>query len=530
MQLSGGIALWSAGKEMYFVGHAPILHMELMVGRRTPGDFRGQLSQIESEANAYWQEQESLRIYKKQILLALLLFTVLVLFSATWVALFLSKTVTIPIQALAEATGEISRGNFDYRVTVQAQDELGALVGSFNQMATQLGESRRQIEAFTRNLERALEEIERRRHLMTTLLENVPTGVLLLDTEARIAQSNPAVARIFGAHARAARTLGELVGDEAARKVTRLTHRSRRIGAVSEELEIGAGGRVLHTAVTVSALGPPRLERGFVVVIDDLTELLHAQKAAAWQEVAQRIAHEIKNPLTPIRLSAERLLRHARRRSEIGEKAAGSLGHQDEFAEVAAECASLIGREVETLESLVDEFAQFARFPAARLERADLNEIARGAIEVFQDRLDGISLRIRLAEQPLVVNADGELLRRVLVNLIDNAAEAMEGSATRELCIETRVDPDTDTVEAIVADSGHGISPEDKDRLFLPHFSTRRRGTGLGLAIASRIVAEHHGTLRVEDNQPAGSRFVVRLPGAGSHSEETPRVAGRGDG
>jgi two-component system, NtrC family, nitrogen regulation sensor histidine kinase NtrY len=510
--LPGGADLWRHGGTLYFVGRAPVLNTLLMVGQAAPQGFASQLAQIDAQTAAYWQEQESLRYYKRQILLALGLSTLLALFSVTWVALFLSKSVTVPIQALAVATGEISRGNFDHRVTVQAQDELGALVGSFNEMAAQLGASRRQIEASTRHLERAIEEIERRRDLMTTLLENVPTGVLLLDSQARIAQSNSAVARIFGPRARAAHTLAELLGDEVAERVIRLAHRSRRIGTISEELEIGAGGRLLHAAVTVSALGPPRSERGVIVVIDDLTELLRAQKAAAWQEVAQRIAHEIKNPLTPIRLSAERLLRHVRR----GQAGGGS----NELAALAAECAGLIGHEVETLKSLVDEFSQFARFPAARLEPADLNEIARGAIEVFHGRLDGISLRAELTGERPVVNADGELLRRVVVNLIDNAAEAMEGSPLRELSVETRFDPDADTAELVVADTGHGISPEDKDRLFLPHFSTRNRGTGLGLAIASRIVAEHHGTIRVEDNQPFGARFVIRLPAAGVHSEE----------
>ncbi|HVB34328.1 MAG TPA: ATP-binding protein [Patescibacteria group bacterium] len=512
-RLPDGAELWQASGRGYFMGRAPMPGAVLMVGRLAPNGFAAQLDRIDAETQSYWQQQQGLRAYKKQILLALLLFTVLVLFAVTWVALYLSKTVTVPIQALAEATGEISHGNFEHRVTVQAQDELGVLVNSFNQMTAQLGESRRQIEQSKRNLERALEEIERRRHLMTTLLENLPTGVILLDTESRIAQSNPAVTRIFGAHARPARTLAELMGESAARRVMRLAHRSGRIGAVSEELEIDAAGRLLHAAVTVGSLGPPRSERGFVVVIDDLSELLRAQKAAAWQEVAKRIAHEIKNPLTPIRLSAGRLLRHAERHS-------AARDGESEFAQVVSECAGLIGQEVETLKSLVDEFSRFTRFPAARIEPADLNEITRGAIETFQDRLDGIRLHADLAPNPLIVNADVELLRGVLVNLIDNAAEAMEGSPVRELLIETRVYPAADSVEVVVADTGHGISPEDKDRLFLPHFSTRNRGTGLGLAIASRVVAEHHGTIHVEDNQPMGTRFVIRMPVAGMHVEE----------
>jgi two-component system nitrogen regulation sensor histidine kinase NtrY len=515
-RLAAGAEIWQAGRDAYYAGSAPFAGAVLMVGRRAPPDFLARMDRIDVETESYWQEQQGLRQYKRQILLALGLFTVLVLFAVTWVALFLSKTVTVPIQALAEATGEISRGNFDHRVTVQAQDELGVLVNSFNQMTAQLGESRRQIEASNRNLGRALEEIESRRHLMTTLLESVPTGVLLLDTDSHIAQTNPAVARIFGPIARSAGTLGDMVGEEAARRVMRLAHRSRRIGAISEELEIGAGGRLLHTAVTVSPLGPPRSERGFVVVIDDLTELLRAQKAAAWQEVAQRIAHEIKNPLTPIRLSAERLLRHTQRRAE-------TTGGETEFTAVVTECARLIGQEVESLKSLVDEFSQFARFPAARLALADLNEIARGAVEVFQNRLDGVRLETNLAPGRLMVQADSELLRKVMVNLIDNAVEAMEGAPLRELLVETRLLPNADTVEIVVADTGHGISPQDKDRLFLPHFSTRNRGTGLGLAIANRIVAEHHGAIRVEDNQPFGTRFLIRLPAAAAVRVEEPR-------
>lgn len=517
-RLENGAELWKAAGETYFVGRSPVPGQPdatLLVGRRAPADFLARLDQVDAQTRTYWQGQESLRMYKRQILLALVLFTVLVLFSVTWVALFLSKTVTVPIQALAEATGEISRGNFEHRVTVNAQDELGVLVDSFNQMTAQLGESRRQIEASKRNLERALEEIERRRMLMTTLLENVPTGVLLLDTESRIAQVNPAVGRIFGARARSAHTLADLMGEDSARRVMRLASRSRRIGAVSEELEIGAGGRMLHAAVTVSALDPPKSERGYVLVIDDLTELLRAQRAAAWQEVAQRIAHEIKNPLTPIRLSAERLLRHANRQEET----AGASSA--DFAALVAECAGLIGQEVEALKALVDEFSQFARFPAARLEATDLNAVAASALEVFQGRLDGITLRTELSPERPMVSADADLLKRVLVNLIDNAAEAMESAPVRLLSVGTRLDAATDTVEVTVADTGQGISPEAKDRLFLPHFSTRNRGTGLGLAIASRIVAEHHGTIRVEDNVPLGTRFVIRLPAAGVRVEES---------
>jgi nitrogen fixation/metabolism regulation signal transduction histidine kinase len=276
------------------------------------------------------------------------------------------------------------------------------------------------------------------------------------------------------------------------------------MGTASRELTFRLARRLVHTAVTVSALGPRSSPGGFVVVVNDLTELLQAQKSAAWQEVAQRIAHEIKNPLTPIQLSAERLTRYLDRHAE-------NL-NGPELARLVTECATLIGREVGTLEALVNEFSQFARFPVARFSAADANAIVRSALDVFDGRLQGVAIQMQLAADLPPIKADAELLRRVVVNLIDNAAEAMEGSSAKHLSLATQFRAGRETVEIVVADSGHGISPEDKDKLFLPHFSTKDRGTGLGLAIASRVIAEHHGLIRAEDNSPAGARFVIELP------------------
>jgi two-component system, NtrC family, nitrogen regulation sensor histidine kinase NtrY len=506
--LPDGAQVWQAGGNLYFAGSAPLPQGgALYVGRRIPADFLTRYSEIETQTATYTQQKQNLRTYKREILLALLLITLLLLFTTTWVALFLSKQVTVPIQALAEATREISRGNFEHRIEVQAQDELGTLVRSFNRMTEQLGEGRRQINEFTKSLEQAIEERERRRKLMEAILENIPTGVVSLTSTGEVARVNSAVASILGEYARTAQTLPHLLGDEGARSVLHLMRRSLRMGAASREIEIATSGRLVRAAVTVSSLGPRKSNPGFVVVIDDLTDLLRAQKAAAWQEVAQRIAHEIKNPLTPIQLSAQRLLRHLERTS-----AARSGEQRNEFDKLVAECAGLIEREVQTLESLVDAFSQFARFPAARLAPADLNSIVASALELFRGRLDGIELRKELAASLPAVKADPELLRRVVANLIDNAAEAMEGSAIRQMRVVTRVEGDGDAVEIEISDSGHGISPQDKERLFLPHFSTKERGTGLGLAIASRIIAEHNGTLRVEDNLPIGTRFLIRFP------------------
>jgi two-component system, NtrC family, nitrogen regulation sensor histidine kinase NtrY len=521
---SDGPEIWKVGKQLYLAGSAPLKDGRFYVGRALPDDYLDRYSEVEAETNTYAQQKQNLRAYKREILLALSVVTLILMFVTMWSALFLSKQVTVPIQGLAEATREISRGNFDHRITVQAQDELGTLVRSFNRMTEQLGEGRRQINEFTQSLEQAIEERERRRKLMEAILENIPTGVISLNSAGDVSRVNSAVTAILGDYAREARTLTELLGEDGARSVLHLMRRSLRMGGASREIEIATSGRLVRAAVTVSSLGPRKSNPGFVIVIDDLTDLLRAQKAAAWQEVAQRIAHEIKNPLTPIQLSAQRLLRHLERtRARKPDHISGDL------EKLVAECAGLIEREVHTLESLVEAFSQFARFPTARLAREDVNSIVASALDLFQGRLESIVVKTELAETLPAVKADRELLRRVLANLIDNAAESMEGSSIRRLRVATRAEAEGDAVEIIIADSGHGISPEDKERLFLPHFSTKERGTGLGLAIASRIIAEHNGTIRVEDNLPTGTTFVIRFPAAEVAAASTPAGTSAGN-
>jgi PAS domain S-box-containing protein len=509
--LPSGAELWFGEGQSYLSARTAVPGGgAALAGRTVDPNFLSRVHEIRKQLLAYDQEKQHLRALKRQLLLILSFFTVLLLSSVLWVALYLAKQVTVPIQALAEGTREISSGNFDYQVPEQTQDELGVLVRSFNTMTTQLRDSRSQIDQFTRNLQQAVQELERRRQLIETVLENIPTGVLSLDPDGNILRANPSVIEIFGVSAREARTIEDLVGAEDARAIRYLFRRALRTGVVSHELEIVASGRLMHAAVTVSSLGPRRANSGFVLVLDDLTELLRAQKAAAWQEVARRIAHEIKNPLTPIQLSAQRLSRYLEKRAEAGD----SAPRDPELTRLVEESARLIEREVGTLSALVNEFSQFVRFPSAKFDSADVNGIVREAIEVFANRLDGITLSTSFAAQAPAIRADAPLLRSVIVNLIDNAAEALESSPVKTITVETRSNTDLDSVEIIVSDTGHGISPQDKDKLFLPHFSTKDRGTGLGLAIAARIVAEHGGGIRVEDNFPVGSRFILELPAA----------------
>jgi PAS domain S-box-containing protein len=511
--LQSGVEVWEAGRRYYFAARVPPSRKSpdagfVVAGFRTSPDILTRLTAIQNQTREYYQERQDLRALKRQMLLILLLFTVLLLSAVLWVALFLAKQVTVPIQALAEGTREVSSGNFDYQVPEQAQDELGILVRSFNTMTTQLRDSRSQIDQFTRNLQQAVQELERRRQLMETVLENIPTGVISLDAAGTVLRVNTAVSRMLGINGSGSHSLEGLLGADAARTVHYLMRRSLRMGVVSREIETVVAGRVLHLAVTASSLGPRRANTGYVLVLDDLTEMLRAQKSAAWQEVARRIAHEIKNPLTPIQLSAQRLTRFLERR-DAGQ---GTISADSELTKLVQECSRLIEREVSTLAGLVNEFSQFVRFPTAKLSPTNANTIIHEAVEVFSGRLDGITLKTTLADNLPAVRADGGLLRGVVVNLIDNAAEALENSSRREIVVSTRVHSDSETIEICVSDTGHGISPEDKDKLFLPHFSTKDRGTGLGLAIAARIVAEHGGSIHVEDNLPEGSRFLVELP------------------
>lgn len=477
----------------------------LVVGKRLPVNIQQAADEIQTEALKYDELSHERKAVKRIYLSILFLLTLLILFVSTWLALFLSKQVTVPIQALVEATHEVSKGNLGFQVSAWASDELGSLIQSFNEMTRQIQENRRIIEQAARELQRANRELEERGNTMEALLENIPTGVISFDAEGSITQVNSTVERMFGRRgAKSASTLSDLFSAEDARAIERLTRRAARQGVVARQMELDLGTRRAFVALTLSSIRTRHGTVGSVLVLEDLTELVRAQKAAAWQEVAQRIAHEIKNPLTPIQLSTERIRRLLERET------ASPLSK--ELVEAVAESASLIAREVATLKTLVDEFSNFARFPASKPVPTSLNSIIESALNVFDGRLGGIAVHRELAPDLPPVAADPEQMKRAVVNLIDNAAEALERAMRKEIWVRTELDPERDVVEVIVADSGPGIPPDAKEKLFLPYFSTKRQGTGLGLAIVSRIVSEHNGSIRVEENRPTGAKFVIELP------------------
>jgi two-component system, NtrC family, nitrogen regulation sensor histidine kinase NtrY len=476
--------------------------------------------EIQTEAQKYDQLSRQRKAVKRTYLLSLFLLTVLIVFAATWFALFLSKQVTVPIQALAEAMHEVSKGNLAYRIEARAGDELGVLIRSFNAMTQELQENRLALERAAQDVQKANRELEERGNIMAAILENIPTGVVSFNPQGRVVRFNSTAEHMFGSQQiNAARRLTDLFSPDRARDVTRLLRLASRHGVVTRQMELELGGKQAFVALTLSVIRAQHGAVGSLLVLEDMTELLRAQKALVWQEVAQHIAHEIKNPLTPIQLSAERIRRWVERNR-------GRLSNQD-LMEAVDQSASLIECEVATLKTLVDEFSNFARFPESRPVPAHLNAIVEKALGVFDGRLNGIVLHRDLANGLPAVHADPEQIKRALVNLVDNAAEALEHSIIKEIWVHTALDDGHDVVRLVVADTGPGIPPNAKERLFLPFFSTKRGGSGLGLAIVSRIIAEHNGVIRVEENRPLGTQFIIELPVERS-PEETAKAQGSG--
>jgi PAS domain S-box-containing protein len=483
-----------AGTSALLTVTAPLGRGTLTLAVRPAAD----LEKTQTEIDRYMAEYNQLAGQKKNIRTLYLLFIVaialFILFVATWIALLFSRQIISPISALLVAASEVRKGNLNYRVRAKAIDELATLVRAFNEMMQEL-------EANSR-------ELETRRRFTETILESIPTGVLSVSAEGRIQRVNRALQGLLPQEqVDRAVHLSDLFSREDTAEIRYLMKRARRTGVAASQIDVQSPAQVLHLAVTVSALpAQPSAEQGFVVVLEDTSELLRAQKAAAWHEVARRIAHELKNPLTPIALSAERIGRILDRVGEQG-------GWTPDAQRVLRECARTISREVESVKALADEFSQFSRFPAAQPVPSDLNEIVKHALAVFLGRLDDIDLRVELEPGLPPVHVDPEQFKRVVVNLVDNAAEAMRDTPVKRLLIRTQT-ATPDSIEMLVADTGCGVSPEDKEKLFLPYFSTKGRGTGLGLAIVSHILSEHGARVRVEDNRPAGARFYVDVPAA----------------
>ena len=454
--------------------------------------------------NAY-ESYQQLRVLRQPLtgvyLSFFLMLTLMILVAATWMGLYLAKRITRPVQLLATAANEIGAGHLDHRVVSETTDEFGSLIEAFNRMAGELSASRRRLERSSVELEKKHQEVEGRRRYVETILDRIATGVVSVDAAGRLRTANSAAVRLLridpnaiGLPASAVFAAAELkplatLVDEASRS---------REEARPQEIAMTRGGRELHLAVMATRLRrDDGVSEGVVIVFDDVTPLIRAQKVAAWREVARRLAHEIKNPLTPIQLCAERMRRHF-------------SGAPEQTRGLVEECTTTIVGEVESLKELVDEFSQFARMPAPRATATDLHALLNDALGLYTGIFTDVQLIPRFAASLPKVMVDPEQVRRVIINLVDNAVEAMDQRGRIE--IETQHEPANNLVRIVIADDGPGIPAAERDKLFLPYYSTKQRGSGLGLAIVRRIVAEHGGSIDVTDNVPRGTRFAIELP------------------
>jgi PAS domain S-box-containing protein len=411
---------------------------------------------------------------------------------------------------LAAGAREIGAGHLDHRIEPETRDEFGSLVEAFNAMAAELASSQRRLERSRFDLERKNAELDERRRYIETVLERIATGVVSFGPDGRVSTINAAAQRLLDVDA-------HVVGADAEQVFTRedlqplaalvrSTHGAARPSG--QEVALARDGREIHVAAAATALvGDGGAREGTVLVFDDVTPLVRTQRVAAWRDVARRLAHEIKNPLTPIQLCAERIRRH------LGQASSPTR-------ELVEECTSTIVGEVESLKALVDEFAQFARMPAPRAVPSNLNAVVTETLALYNGLFSAIALERRLAPALPPVRLDVEQIRRVIMNLIDNAIEALGGTQAPprpggdapRITIETQHDAINAVARVVIADNGPGVPLAEREKLFMPYYSTKHRGSGLGLAIVRRIVAEHGGSIEVGDNAPTGSRFVVELP------------------
>jgi two-component system nitrogen regulation sensor histidine kinase NtrY len=428
--------------------------------------------------------------------------TVMILFSATWFGFYVARGITVPIQRLAEATEAVAQGDLSVKIEVKATDEIGSLVDSFNRMTHDLQVSKTKLEEANLTLWNTNVELDRRRAYIETVVDTIAAGLLSIDRNGVITTFNPSAERILGL---AADRFRGRPANEAFKEFGLdlfQTAYDRMLADARDDLALEGQLDVQGKLITIGLNGSRMRDEankdlGFVLVFEDLTELIKAQKVAAWQEVARRVAHEIKNPLTPIQLSAQRL------RKKFFEQS-------PDFDRVFDEATNVIINEVGSLKHMVDEFSKFARMPAPQLARQSLHDVLREVVALYRAAQKDIELIVELDEDLPPFNFDREQVKRVFVNLFDNAIQAMNQRG--RLWVSTKYDTKRKRAVVTVADEGPGIPPEDQERLFLPYFTRKKTGTGLGLAIVRRIITDHEGQIQAGNNHPKGAVFTFDLP------------------
>jgi two-component system nitrogen regulation sensor histidine kinase NtrY len=475
---------------------APVV---VAVALRPPAGLAESLKSIHEAVTSYQQLRFKRRDLERLYITLIGLIFIATLFVATWVGWYVARRITEPIQEGAGAAREISAGNMDVRVHSRVGDEMAMLVDSFNDMAGELQENREVITRSTAELRRSNRALDERRRYIEILVANLSTAVVSLDPAGRVTTSNPSVERILGLRLDPGDDAAASIAERGLVPLSDVVHQA--LHSVGEsmrlDIELPESAPTQHVSVQITPLTGRSAETlGSLIMVEDLSDLLRAQKALAWQEVARRIAHEIKNPLTPIQLAAQRL------RKKFFAKAS-------DLDQVMLESTPTIEHEVRGLKQLVDEFSRFARMPQVEPEQVEFGKIVESVLSLYKGH-PGIEWQVDLDPRVGRVNVDVRQIRRAMINLIDNAVSAIDERGTIRVC--TRAIGGNGSFRIEVADSGPGIPPGDRDNLFAPYFSTKRRGTGLGLAIVHKVVTDHRGTIRVEDNTPHGARFVIELP------------------
>jgi len=477
------------------VGIPNIGNILVTTGKFLPQNFAQKINSLPAFVQSYRQRYQK-DLTKTFYLMALIFVTLIIVFAATWIGFHLAKSITVPIEKLAQATKEVSKGNLSVKVEDPASDEIGILIDSFNQMISDLKESQR-------NIAQKTAEQEARKQYIETILNAINTGVIALDAQGSITTINPSAREMLALPETniAGRKYQDVLGHERYRDFLKNIDSAMKTNyrITNKEIQLVLNGQQTTIALTLTPLKPRGREfLGMIVVLDDLSQLIKAQKIAAWKEVAQRVAHEIKNPLTPIQLNAERIIKNLKKTETSG-------------SDIVEQGAKVIIQEAQTIKSLVDEFSGFARLPKINLQPTNVQDIIGQVVSMFRGVFAGIEFQVIFSpETPAVLQLDPEQMKRVFINLIDNAIDAMNKKGV--IVIHTFYDREVNQVRIEVSDTGPGIQIEDKDKLFLPHFSTKKKGTGLGLAIVSQIVKEHNGSIRVQNDRPSGAKFTLQLP------------------
>ncbi|MEW6184883.1 MAG: ATP-binding protein [Thermodesulfobacteriota bacterium] len=496
----------------FFIAALPVLDSSrsrnvqatVVVASFFPGALLRKMETISTGLEGYRQMEMLKNPVKFIYLIVLSIVSLLILFSATWFGFYLAKGMTVPIQKLAEGTLRIAQGDYDFSVDLEAKDEFELLVNSFNKMTSDLKKGKEEIEQTYQKLWKSNEEINQRKQYMETVLANIGTGVISIDAEGRISTINHSAREML--RLQTDQVLGrryeEILRPEQKVMLHELLDNLDLIkrGTLERTIQVPLADKTLTLLVKVSKLqDEEKRNLGMVLVFDDLTEIEKVQKVAAWREVARRLAHEIKNPLTPIKLSAQRLSKkYAHLIPEGKEKA------------IFDDCTQTIIRQTDELIEMVNEFFTFGRLPATSPALNDLNSLIGEVLVGYRENNKSIEFSFQPDPDLPEFLLDREQIKRVMVNLLDNAVSAVANGGS--IRVGTEYLPLLAMARIEVRDTGMGIAPRDRDRLFVPYFSTKKGGTGLGLTIVSSIIADHHGHIRVKNNEPQGTVFIIELP------------------